>query len=144
MPDGKRYSLVKPDLNTPFHIDFEWWQEHDNNWRVYLQNCLCVDHQAAYINDDKNIWLDWVDPQTAEIKPIDGIQHLLITHCAKQPGFITNNTALVDSVFRTLLANGNNPLTVIEISNKIGKSADIILRTLASGTIYRGIKPCPK
>jgi hypothetical protein len=32
----QRPSLIKPNLNTPFHIDFSWWKENDNNWRIFL------------------------------------------------------------------------------------------------------------
>ena len=31
--------------------------------------------------------IDWVDPETAEVTQVDGIQHILISHCAKQEGF---------------------------------------------------------
>ena len=27
--EDKRFSLVKPTVNTPFHIDFEWWRQND-------------------------------------------------------------------------------------------------------------------
>ena len=36
----KKFSLVKPSIETPFHIDFEWWKETDSNWRVFLFDFL--------------------------------------------------------------------------------------------------------
>lgn len=55
--------------------------------------------------------LDWVDPLTAEVQPVNGLQHVLIEHCAKQPDFLAPGTPLVDLIFRVFLANGNTPLS---------------------------------
>ena len=48
IPEVKRTSLVKPTIQTHFHIDFDWWGEKDRDWRVYLQSLLCPEHQAAF------------------------------------------------------------------------------------------------
>ena len=141
MTELKRMSLVKPTLQTPYHIDFDWWKQVDRDWRVYLKSYLCPEHSDLFANMEIGEMVDWVDPVTAEIQEVDGIQHILITHCAKQRDFITDQTALVDSVFRILLANGNSPLTPIQLGEMLGKSADIILRTLSGGRVYKGIRP---
>ena len=47
MTDLRRLSLAKPTLQTKFHIDFDWWTQSDQDWRVYLQNLLCLEHQQA-------------------------------------------------------------------------------------------------
>ena len=141
MIEGKRFSLVKPTITTPFHIDFNWWKQNDNNWRVYLHDCLCSEHQAAFSIYEESEWIDWVDPETAEIQQVDGLQHVLITHCAKQPGFLTSNTSLVDVVFRVFLADGNLPLTPEELSEKVGRQAETILKTLAGPIVYKGLRP---
>ena len=78
----KRVSLVKPTLNTGFHIDFDWWQKNDRDWRVYLKNYLCKEHREAFANLDETVQVDWVDPETAEVQRVDGLQHILIMHCA--------------------------------------------------------------
>lgn len=141
MIEGRRFSLVKPTINTPFHIDFDWWKQNDNNWRVYLHDSLCSEHQAAFSDYEESEWIDWVDPETAEVQRVDGLQHVLITHCARQPGFLTSNTSLVDAVFRVFLADGNKPLTPVELSNQVGRPADTILRTLAGPSVYKGLRP---
>ena len=142
MTEGKRFSLIKPTTNTPFHVDFAWWKQHDNDWRVYLRDVLCPEHQKAYadLSSDQNI--DFVDPDTAEVQEVDGLQHVLMTHCAKREGFLTEHTAMVDAVFRTLLANGNAPMTPSELSAKLGRPAEMILRTLSGPQVYKGIRPC--
>ncbi|MCL4562384.1 MAG: hypothetical protein M1281_17450 [Chloroflexi bacterium] len=141
--DGvKHFSLVKPTIQTPFQIDFTWWKEHDNNWRVFLQSYLCAEHQKAFSDmNDTEQSVDWVDPETAEIQQVDGLQQILIMHCAKQPDFLTEHTALVDAIFRLLLANGNSPLTPAEMSSQLGRPADTILKILSSPQVYKGIRP---
>jgi hypothetical protein len=142
--ETKRFSLVKPTLQTPFHIDFTWWKHNDNNWRVYLISCLCSEHQESLKNSDIDTMIDWVDPETAEIQQVDGLQHILINHCAKLDGFVTNHTSLVDAVFRTLLANGNTPLSPEELSSRLGRPSMTILLTLTGLQVYKGLRPVPR
>jgi hypothetical protein len=144
LPELKRYSLIRPTLQTKFRIDFEWWSQNDRDWRVLLQSLLCPIHQEAFTNAFEDQMVDWVDPETAEVKQVDGVQHVLITHCAKEPGFITEHTAMVDAIFRVFLANGNMPLTPLDLSAQLNRSADVILKTLAGGRVYRGVRPCPE
>jgi hypothetical protein len=139
--ETKRPSLVKPTLNTRFHIDFNWWEKNDRNWRVYLRSYLCQDHQKFFIEQNSNELIDWVDPETAEVQRVDGMQHTLISHCAKEPGFITDHTALVDAVFRVFLANGNTPLNCLDLNERLGKSPDTILRTISGLRVYKGLRP---
>jgi hypothetical protein len=141
MVETKRFSLIKPTTETPFHIDFDWWKQHDSNWHVYLQSCLCDEHQNKFTDHSTEIVLDWIDPITAEVHQIDGLQHIVMNHCALQPGFISEKTSLVDSVFRTFLANGNQPLSSLDLQEKTQRPATTILRTIGGPQVYKGIRP---
>ncbi len=138
----KRFSLVKPTLKSKFFIDFEWWQKHDRDWHVYLRTLLCPQHQETLSELPEGEMLDWVDPETAEVHLVDGLQHVLMTHCARQEDFITPHTATVDAVFRLLLANGNVPMPITEIADRLNKPVRTLLRTFSSPRVYRGIRPC--
>jgi hypothetical protein len=140
--EGKRFSLIKPTLNTRFHIDFDWWSKNDRSWRVYLRSNLCPEHQKMFEEDQADEEVDWVDPQTAEVQKVDGLQHVLITHCAKQEDFIPEHSTLVDAAFRVFLANGNAPLTPIELSDRLHRPAETILKTISGVRVYKGIRPC--
>lgn len=139
--ERKRFSLVKPNVNTPFHIDFDWWKKNERDWHVYLRTLLCAEHQAAFAETEEGQTIDWVDPVTAEVKPVDGIQNALMTHCVKQPDFLTDHTALVEAVFRLFLTNGNQPMSSQDLSAKLKRTPEIILRTLAGARVYKGIRP---
>lgn len=141
MVEVKRFSLVKPAVDTPFHIDFAWWKKNERDWHVYLRSLLCAEHQDAFANVEEGEMIDWIDPKTAEVKPVEGVQNALMTHCVKQPDFLTNQTALVEAVFRLFISNGNVPLSSGELGAKLNRPPEIILRTLASARVYKGIKP---
>ncbi|MEW6028776.1 MAG: hypothetical protein ACOYZ8_10215 [Chloroflexota bacterium] len=134
-------SLLKPNIKTPFHIDFDWWQQNDRDWKVYLRSLLCVEHQEIFANVEEGQSIDWVDPETAEVKVVDGIQHTLMSHCARQPDFVTEHTALVEAVFRLLLVNGNQPMSAEDFGTRLNRPAATILTTLTGQRVYKGLRP---
>ncbi len=142
MSEKKPFSLVKPNIDTPFHIDFDWWQQNDRDWRVYLRSLMCAEHQEVFTDWRDGAMLDWIDPETAEVKVVDGLQHTLMSHCALAPDFLTERTSLVESVFRLFLINGNQPMSSHELSQELGRPEITILKTLAGLRVYRGLRPC--
>ncbi len=134
-------SLVRPSVDTPFHIDFEWWKRNDRDWHVYLKNLLCDEHRAQFEDLAASEQFDWVDPETAEVRRVDGLLHVLMTHCAQQPEFLRDRTSVVDSIFRLLLSQGNAPMTPREMAAWLNKPATTLVRLLSSRRVYRGIRP---
>jgi hypothetical protein len=134
-------SLLKPGVQTPFHIDFDWWKQNESDWHVFLRSLLCPNHQQSLANVEEGELIDWIDPQTAEVKLVDGIQHALMSHCALQADFVNEHTAMVEAVFRMFLANGNQPMSAEDLSGKLNRPATTILRTLSGPRIYRGLRP---
>jgi hypothetical protein len=134
-------SLLKPTSKTPFHIDFDWWEANDRDWRVFLRSLLCAEHQEALAGLPDDSKIDWIDARTGEVKPVDGVQHALMSHCALQPDFVDEHTTLVEAVFRLMLVNGNQPMSPADLSKKLHRPADTILRTLAGTRVYRGLRP---
>lgn len=139
--EGKRFSLVKPTLQTPFHIDFEWWMQHDRDWRIYLRGYLSPEDQELFDENAASTLVDLVDPETAEVHQVDGLQHLLITRYANREDFITETTSLVEAIFRLFLSNGNTPLTAEELAERLGRHPRTILRTLSGPRVYKGVRP---
>ena len=140
MVEHKRISLVKPTLNTPYHIDFDWWKQNDQEWRVHLRSCLPPEYQQAFADADTEE-VDWVDPETAEVQKVDGLQHVLINYAAETPDFITSQTSMIESIFRLLLANGNSPMTAEELGERLRRPPLTILRTISGIRVYKGIRP---
>jgi len=133
--------LLRPTLDTKFHIDYDWWRRADRDVEVFLRDYLCPEHKQALASHEGDLVFDFVDPETAEVRQIGGIQQVLMSHCARQPGYLAPNNTLVDSVFRILLANGNSPISSNELSQRLGRPALTILRTLSAPRVYKGIRP---
>jgi hypothetical protein len=137
-------ALVKPTLDTPFHIDYGWWERNRLHISVELRTHLCPEQRAVYSEHFDTQKIDWVDERTGEVTQVDGVQHVLQVHCSKQPGYINDRLSLVDAVFRVFLANGNAPLTCKELSSIVGHPPEKILRTLTGRQIYKGIRPAQR
>jgi len=140
----KLSSLLKPTIETPFHIDFDWWKDHDRSWRVHLRSCLCGEHQEMYADLSGDEKVDWIDPETAEVQMVDGLQHILISHCAQEESFITEQTTLTEALFRVFLSNGNQPLSPVELAEILNRPPQKILQTISGPRVYRGIRPISK
>ena len=133
---------LRPTLDTPFHIDYDWWTKGDRDLRVHLRSQLCAEHRAQLTGMDLDEQLiDWIDPQTAEVKRLDALVLLMNSHCAQQSGFIGEHTNIVDAAFRVFLTNNNQPLTSRQLSELIGRDADTILKTIGGKQVYQGLRP---
>jgi hypothetical protein len=132
---------VKPTVNTKFHIDSDWWEEKGHNFRVHLLSHLCSECQERYKNYQEADLIDWIDAESGEVSQVDGLWHSLRVCCSQKPDYINELTPLTTSVFRTFLANGNEPLTPLELQERLHRPAETILRTIGGFQVYNGIKP---
>jgi len=132
---------TKPTIDTKFHIDFDWWEEKGHNFRVHLFSNLCKECQERYRGYQETEMIDWIDPNTAEVTQVDGLWHALRTCCSLKPDFIDRTTPLTTAVFRTFLANGNEPLSAVELGAQLRRPPELILRTIGGLQVYNGVKP---
>jgi hypothetical protein len=132
--------IVKPTLDTKFHIDYDWWQRGEEDLQPYMLTHLPPDKRDYFANNDSTKIVDYIHPDTGEVFRLDELG-LAIQEAARQTDFINPQTSLIDSVFRVFLANGNLPRTPRELANDTGRSADVILKTLGGIKVYKGIRP---
>lgn len=135
---------MRPTTDTKFCIDFDWWDGAGRDLRVHLHQHLCRGCRDLYPTHVGSETVDWVDPETAEVQEVDGLWHTLRTHCSLQPDYVLEEMPLTDAVFRVFLANGNAPLSALELATKIRRPPERILRVLGHGNIYDGIRPCAR
>ena len=135
----------RPSLETQFHIDSDWWQSTGKDLRVAVRGQLCRDCQSRF-PDHRNLEaVDWVDPETAEVTRTDALLQTLRSDCSHKPDFISSGNSIVTNVFRIFLLNGNQPMTPVELAKQVAwVGPDTILRTLASGQVYMGLRPAPQ
>lgn len=137
---GKPSALVKPTLDTLFHIDYSWWERGGGDLRIYTISHLTPEQRERLSQSGEQQVVDYIDPDTGEVFQLDELG-LMIQQAAKDPDFINPHTSVVDSIFRVFLANGNTPLSPRELADQIGRPASLILKTLSGGRIYKGIRP---
>ncbi|MBX3066564.1 MAG: hypothetical protein KF726_26520 [Anaerolineae bacterium] len=135
-------SRVRLDVDTPFHIDYEWWERDSRDLRATLVSQLLPEQRKQFETEQEGSQIDFIDPDTAEVRRVDALQQA-VARAAADSQWVTNQTTLVDAVFRTFLANGNKPLSSNELSKLISKPPITILKTLAGpgGQVYKGIRP---
>jgi hypothetical protein len=134
----------KPTVETKFHIDFDHWARSNRNFRVILHSHLCPECRVTFDNYQDAKDIDWIDPETAQVRRVDGLWQALTSHCRHQPNYISSSTPLTSAIFRVFLANENEPLSPTEIYEIIGrKNPQTILRLLTSSENYKGIRPVP-
>lgn len=133
--------LAKPTVDTKFHIDFGWWEREGRELRVDVVKHLKPEFQQSLGAAGSGQMIDAIDPETAEVRPVDEMQYALRTQTRAVDDFLTQHTTLVDAVFHVFLANGNQPLTPNEISDRISRPAQTILRTLSGRSVYKGLRP---
>jgi hypothetical protein len=139
---SKRLTRYRPTVDTKFHIDYDWWETSGRNFRLYLRDQLCEECRERFANHLHTEDVDWVDPDSGEVRRTDALRECLRTRCANDPDYINERLPLASACFRIFLANNNSPLSASELHLLIPwKSADSILRTLAGDQIYLGLRP---
>ncbi len=137
---AKPSGLVKPTVDTRYHIDYTWWQRSDEDLRTYLLSHLPQEQRERLAGMNDEVQIDFIDPLTGEVTQVDEL-HYALQKAAQEPGFITPHTSLVDAIFRLLIASNNRPLSSNELSQKLNRPAGVILKMLSGNRVYKGIRP---
>lgn len=141
-PQIKGLSLKRITADTPFTIDYEWWQKSELDLKTYLFSRLSIEAEVEM--DSSSDQVDLVDEETGEVVTVDGFEFMVQTYFNQLPEDFAERMSLVDAVFCVLLANANRPMTVREIADKVKRPVDTILRTVGGPKIYLGIRPVPE
>lgn len=134
-------TLVKTTIDTKFHIDFDWWERsRDEDLRTYMLSHLMPDQRDQISQSHEERQIDYIDPETGEVFRLDELR-LAIQRAAQDPNFINSHTSTVDSIFRVFLKYNNVPMSPRELAAHTGRAAEVILKTISGGRIYKGIRP---
>lgn len=128
----------KPSGETKFYIDFSWWEESNRDLQTYIFSRLEIDDDVTF---DTSKEVDLIDEQTGEVARVDGFQYMVRTYFQQLPEDFLTKSSLVDAVFSTLLANANQPMSLNDISERVGRSPDSLLQSIGGPNIYQGIRP---
>lgn len=131
--------LKRATADTRFYIDYDWWDKSDLDLKTYLLTRLDIGDDISLENETDQV--DLVDAETGEVTRVDGFQYVVQAYFSQVPDDFVTRTSLVDAVFCVLLANANKPMTATEIAQKVKRSPDTIIKTMAGPKIYQGVRP---
>ncbi len=138
-PKLKTSSLKRISADTQFYIDYEWWDKSQLDLKTYLFSRLSIEDESAFDAGSEEV--DLVNANTGEVHRVDGFQYVVQTYFSKLPDDFLSRSSLVDAVFCVLLANANQPMTAIEIAEKVHRPTDVVLKTIGGPRTYQGIRP---
>ncbi|MCO6450330.1 MAG: hypothetical protein J5I90_06020 [Caldilineales bacterium] len=131
----------RPTVDTPFHIDWDWWAANDRNYRVYLYEQLCEECRNRFQNLLDTEEVDWVDPETAEVIRADALIMCLRTRCLEDPEYINESLPVAAAAFRVFIMNGNQPLSPTQLHERLPwRTADTILRVIGGRAVHYGMR----
>ena len=124
------------DTKSRYFIDLNWYEENNRSFRVLCQSRLCPacqDKLAAKESSEKTL--------VATIKKC----------CSKSEGFFNPKAPVFEAIFRIILANGNQALTLEEIRQRLSAqrgehfslSSEKLQRVIENDRHY-GICPVPE
>lgn len=132
-------SLRRATPDTKFYVDYGWWEKSNLDLRTYLRTRLAIGDASSLEADMDEV--DLIDPQTGEVRRVDGFQYSLQSYFSQLPEDFASRTSLVDAVFCVLLANANQPMSARTIGERVQRSPDVVLKTIGGPKIYQGIRP---
>jgi hypothetical protein len=138
----QKLARFRPTVETKFHIDYDWWEQSGKNFRIYLRDQLCEECRERFANYQNTEDVDWIDPDSGEVRRTDALRECLRTRCANDPNYINERLPLASACFRVFLANNNTPLSPNELNQLLPwRAPESILQTLSGGQVYFGLRP---
>ncbi len=103
-----REDINSEQLKTRWFIDVEWYDLNHRSFFILVRERLCPKCRQQLKVDKKEV---------SAAKLLTAIKKC----CAKEPGFITADLPILESIFRLLLANGNQPLDLEELGKQLSE-----------------------
>ena len=117
------------EVGSRYHIDLEWYDLSNRSFTALAESRLCADCRDEIGGQGKTKTKAKAKTKTrtktkakakkSESRPDEALLEMTKECCGKKPGFITPSLPIAETLFRLFLANGNEPLTVAEISQQL-------------------------
>jgi hypothetical protein len=123
---------IAPDKASKWYIDLKWYDKNKRSFMDLAKRGICG-KCAEKLNKKKK-------PATKE-----DVLAAIKDCCSQTPEFITPKMPILESVFRIILANGNKPMGIDEISRELNEkrgsdtyssSKDLLIRLLSNDRWY--------
>jgi hypothetical protein len=95
---------VAAQTKSHWFIDLDWYQQSNRSFLTLAQHCLCSKCKERL--------------KEGEISPED-LFSAVKDCCSQAEGFISDGLPVMEGIFRLFLANGNQPLDLEELGEKL-------------------------
>jgi len=117
-------------------IDMDWFEAHNRSLTALVKGSMCPKCRKRLDAEGK-------------LNSLDDILTTVRECCATEPAYISGELPIMESVFRLFLANGNQPLDLIELGRQLSERRGVdtyrtsveILSRLLKNDRYYGIRP---
>ena len=125
------------NADVHWFVDLSWLEQHNRSFLTLAKGALCPQCRKRL--------------QEGEIAATDLISNIG-NCCSKTPEFIPDSLPVLESIFRIFLSNGNKPLGLEGLGDKLKElhdgsayrtSVEMLPRLLNSGQFY-GLRPMSK
>ena len=116
-----------PPAETRWVISMDWFTQNSRSFVSLLSSYLCTECEKRLRGSKKE-----PTPQVlmATIKKC----------CAQEPDFVNQKTPVLESCFRVLLRNGNQPLTLQEMAAELARLRSLDISTASPAALERILK----
>ena len=127
-----REEISSDQVKPCWFIDLDWYQPNNRSFFTLAGNCLCPKCRQQ------------LKVEGGEVSATDLVTAVKDC-CSREPGFITGETPILESIFRFFLATGNQPLNLEELGRQLSEwrggdsyrsSVKILSRLLESDQCY--------
>ncbi len=108
MVDKEARDADSNQLNKQWFIDLDWYDANNRSFFILARERLCPRCRKQLRVDEKEV------PAADLLKAIKNC-------CASEPGYITVDLPVMESIFRLFLANGNMPLGLEELGQQLSE-----------------------
>ncbi len=121
---------VAAQVKSHWFIDLDWYQQSNRSFLALAEHCLCPKCQERL--------------KEGNISPED-LFSAIKDCCSQTEGFIGDSLPVLEGIFRLFLANGNQPLDLEELGEKLREwrgggiyptSPEVLSRILESDCYY--------
>ncbi|HEY33614.1 MAG TPA: hypothetical protein G4O10_11010 [Dehalococcoidia bacterium] len=120
-------------------IDMDWFEANERSLVALVRGSLCSKCRKRLDSEGK-------------LTSLDDLLTAIRDCCSTEPAYISGELPIMESVFRLFLANGNQPLDLIEMGRQLSERRGVdtyrtsveILSRLLKNDRYYGIRPAVK
>jgi len=132
--------FFRPTENTPFHVDYSWFEKNGQDINILINKCLTQEQLERLADVPLNEPLDVVDEQTGEVQRVTRAVQFIRQERASDPDFIGVKTPVAEAVFRIFLLNNNQPMTAAQLASRTNRKPSEILAQFGGRVVYNGIR----